>query len=105
MTKCASMGGLCDSRCPRWKACIAENLNARKNYDDEGVAHLIHGVLKRAIKDWVNACTPESRKRAEEFFFAPYFGSLTGLDGKTFLEQLKKKKEEQKAVKRDAIHR
>lgn len=108
MTECTNQYGLCDKNCPGWKACIAENLEARKNYDDDGVARLIHGVLKRAIKDWANACTPDSRQRAETFFLSHYFGSLTGLDGKTFLEKLKKQKEEQKqrkAVKRDALHR
>lgn len=86
----------CNDSCPHWKACIAENLEARRDYDDEGTAKLIHGVLKRAIKDWANASNPETRKQTEAFFYSPYFGSLTGLDGKAFLEQLQKKLEEKR---------
>ena len=96
MIECPDANMQCNDQCPNWKACIAENLEARENYDEDGTASLIHGVLKWAIKDWANASTPEARQKAEAFFYSPYFGSLTGMDGKTFLEQLKKRMEEKK---------
>jgi len=88
--ECAYQGEYCTHKCPNWKACIKENLEARKNYDEEGVAQLIRGVLKWAIKDWASAAGGDTKRRAEQFFLSPYFGRLTGLDGKIVLETMKK---------------
>lgn len=96
MILCPEEQQQCNKLCPYWRACIAENLEARENYDGDGVANLIHGVLKVAIRDWANASNPEARKRAEDFFHSPYFESLTGLHGPTFLETLQKKLEEKR---------
>ena len=94
MIECVNPTGYCTDKCPQWRACIAENLEARKTYDEEGMARMINGILRWAVKDWAGAHGSESQRRAETFFQSHYFGSLTGLDGEIFLETLRKRKAE-----------
>lgn len=91
MSDCINPREQCDERCPHYREHRQEQHDARQNYCDQGVTNLIYGINKQALKEWMNAKTPESKKRAEKYFLSHYFGMLTDLDGEVFLELMKMK--------------
>lgn len=73
--------------------------------DDTGVQNLVCGIVKLDVDDWrrarrrlkkrPNSLEAEGMvKDCERFFRSEYFENLTGMDGREFLEQLKKHEKE-----------
>ena len=68
--------------------------------DDRGVQNLIEGIIAKAADDFLWGCKMEQKhpgyhselkRDAEEYFLSPAFAKLTGLDGVTILQGLKRK--------------
>lgn len=67
----------------------------------EGAINLIRGIVKQAIRDFLNT-PPESRLHleSEHFFLHPGFEKLTGMDGKRLLQVLDREYEKTKRGKK-----
>lgn len=96
----------CSKKCydaHRWKMHKGENdgpdmppLDVDK-ISDEGFTALVAAIVQRASED-VKKFSPGSLYRvdAEKFFLSEHFSALTGMDGKTVLQNLLKEREKKK---------
>lgn len=60
---------------------------------DEGALNLVAGIVSQAVYDWKKAVQNKARgtrMECERFFRSPWFTTLTGLDGKAALRDLKR---------------
>lgn len=79
-----------------------------KQLDDLGVNNLVVGIVRQDVQDWRNARRrlkkhPNNKTTegiiidCERFFRSAYFETLTNMNGKKFLEQLKDEEERREA--------
>lgn len=75
-----------------------------KDLDKQGVDDLIEAIVRQAVRDWKDAkkvldkqpgsiAAERSLLDCERFFLSPYFGFLTGMDGRRVLFKLEEEYE------------